>query len=127
MIDQLKEERIKILELLQEGKITPEDAEKLLTALAGDEKKAEGFVKKEKKAPFKMLRIFVDSKDGDRVRVNIPIEFSKLLKSGKFGNFNFDNVDLDIDQILEMINSGAEGEIVTVDSASGDKVIITVE
>ncbi len=130
MSDQLKEERLKILELLQEGKITPDQAEALLTALTlspRPEAPTAPTAPTLKKQQFRMLRITVDSHQGDKVRVNVPIEFAKLLKKGKFGNVNLDEFEIDIDSILDMINQGAEGEIVSVDSVDGDKVRITVE
>lgn len=122
--DQLKEERIKILDLLSKGIINAKEAETLLQAL-GEEPK-EDVKPVQKKAPFRMLRIYVDSNDGDQVRVQIPIEFAKLLKSGKFAP-HMDKSDLDIDQLIEMINTGAVGELVNIESADGDIVRIVVE
>jgi hypothetical protein len=125
--DQLKEERMKILGLLSSGIITADDAERLLSAMDRPEKSfAEQTVVTGKKAPFRMLRIYVDSKDGDVVKIQIPIEFAKLLKTGKF-NINLEKNDIDIDSILEMINAGSVGELVNIESADGDIVKIVVE
>ena len=126
--DQLKEERMKILELLSKGIVSAEDAEKLLNAMdKSDEiKRADAIVFDQKKAPFRMLKIIIDSEDGDKVRVQIPVEFAKLLKTGKF-NVNLSENDIDIDALLDMISSGIVGEIVTIDSADGDKIRIVVE
>jgi hypothetical protein len=128
--DNLKEERMKILELLTKGLITPADAEKLLTAL-GDKQSGTDEdsiqVIPAKKAPFRMLRIYVDSKDGDKVRIQVPIEFAKLLKTGKFNIDAIEDFDIDIDMLLQMINSGVIGELVNVESADGDTVKIVVE
>lgn len=126
MSDYLKEERLKILELLQEGKITPQQAESLLSALMEPAAK-ENKVEVQKKGPFRMLKICIDSKDGDKVRVNIPVEFAKLLKKGRFGNVNLDDFEIDIDSILEMVQSGLNGEIVSMDSQDGAHVKIIVE
>lgn len=125
---QLKEERMKVLDLLAKGIINSEDAEKLLSAMDRDDdvKTAEVIIPQGKKAPFRMLKIYVDSSDGDNVRIQIPIEFAKLLKTGKF-NVNLSENDIDIDALLDMINSGVVGEIVNIDSADGDKVRIVVE
>ncbi|MCK7486865.1 MAG: hypothetical protein MZU97_16220 [Bacillus subtilis] len=128
--DNLKEERMKILELLTKGLITPADAEKLLTALSNqtsenDESPIQ--VVAAKKAPFRMLRIYVDSHDGDKVRIQVPIEFAKLLKTGKFNIDAIEDFDIDIDMLLQMINSGVIGELVNVESADGDTVKIVVE
>jgi len=125
--DQLKEERLKVLELLAKGVITSDEAEKLLSAMdKTQEKFVEQMVIPTKKLPFRMLRIYVDSKDGDVVKIQIPIEFAKLLKTQKF-NVNLRENDIDIDAILEMINQGFVGEIVNVESADGDIVKIVVE
>lgn len=126
MSDYLKEERLKILELLQEGKITPQQAESLLSALMEPAAK-ENKVEVQKKGPFRMLKICIDSEDGDKVRVNIPVEFAKLLKKGRFGNVNLDDFEIDIDSILEMVQSGLNGEIVSMDSGDGAHVKIIVE
>ena len=123
--DHLKEERLKILDLLSKGVITSDQAEKLLSAMDIKATLNEEVIVK-KKAPFRMLKILIDSNDGDNVRVQIPIEFAKLLKTGKF-NVNLKQADLDIDELLEMIHSGASGELVNIQSADGDIVKIVVE
>jgi len=124
----LKDERIKVLGLLQKGLISADEAEKLLSAM--DQKdtdfKETFVVPNAKKAPFRMLRIYVDSKEGDVVKIQIPIEFAKLLKTGKF-NINLEQNDIDIDSIIDMINQGFVGELVNVESADGDIVKIVVE
>lgn len=126
--DNLKEERMKVLDLLSKGIISADEAEKLLSAVDKSDEglKAEAVLVDQKKAPFRMLKILVDSEDGDKVRVQIPVEFAKLLKTGKF-NVNLSDNDIDIDALLDMINTGVVGEIVSVDSADGDKIRIIVE
>lgn len=129
MKDQLKEERMKILEMLSKGTITAEQAETLLSAM-GDTKPAEETIRTtivDKKAPFRMLKIFVDSSEGDTVKIQLPIEFAKLLKSGKFNIDQLDDMDIDIDAIIAMVNSGAIGELVNVESSEGDVIRIVVE
>jgi hypothetical protein len=126
--DQVKEERMKILELLSKGVITADEAENLLAALGhNDQESGEDVViVNKKKAPFKMLKILVDSNDGDKVRIQIPVEFSKLLKTSKFKS-NIGDADIDIDAVLEMIAQGVDGELVNIESGDGDIVKIIVE
>lgn len=127
--DQLKQERLIILDMLSKGTIKADEAEKLLAALEGDksnEAQAVPVYGEGKKAPFRMLKILIDSNDGDVVKIQIPVEFAKLLKTGKF-NVNLQDADIDIDALLQMINSGVMGEIVNVESADGDIVRIVVE
>lgn len=128
--DQLKAERMKILELLNKGIINVDDAERLLAALGESDSKTETPFElvNQKKAPFRMLKVYVDSADGDQVRIQLPIEFAKLLKNSKFsGMESLGDIDLDIDTLIQMINAGVIGEIVNVESADGDIVRITVE
>lgn len=126
--DQLKEERMKILDLLSKGIINATEASELLSALEANQTNevVVPTVVDSKKAPFRMLKILVDSQDGDVVKIQIPVEFAKLLKTGKF-NVNLEDSDIDIDALLQMIQSGVVGEIVNIVSADGDTVRIVVE
>lgn len=127
--DQLKEERMHILQMLADGTITASDAESLLNALGSQKEDFNQeivFNKPKKGGAFKMLKILVDSEDGDKVRVQIPVEFAKLLKTAKF-NSKVEDIDIDVDAIIEMVTNGVEGEIVNIESADGDVVKIIVE
>lgn len=129
--DLLKEERKNILEMLSNGTINADEAEKLLNALSSDESDKQDFQeiiidKPRKGKAFKMLKVIIDSNDGDKVRVQIPVEFAKLLKTAKF-NSQVEGLDLDIDSIIDMVTNGVEGEIVNITSADGDVVKIFVE
>ncbi len=126
--DEMKQERMKILDLLTKGTITPEDAEKLLSAI-GDKNEQEQpeLVIPTKKAPFRMLKVYVDSADGDVVKIELPVEFAKLLKTGKFKLDSLDDMDIDLDSLIQMVNAGALGEIVNIKSADGDLVRIVIE
>ena len=129
MKDQFKEERMKILDMLSKGTITAEQADSLLSAM-GDTKPVDEPAQTtivDKKAPFRMLKIYVDSAEGDTVKIQLPIEFAKLLKSGKFNIDQLDDMDIDIDAIIAMVNSGAIGELVNVESSEGDVIRIVVE
>ena len=86
----------------------------------------------ERKDPKDMLlRITVDSADGDKVRVNLPIALVEVaMEMGMAmpqinGNEALKGVDLK--KVLEMVRLGCVGNLVEVDSADGDKVRIFVE
>lgn len=78
-----------------------------------------------------MLRIIVDSADGDKVRVNLPMALVQMaLEMGMempqiSGNEVMKNIDLR--QILELVRQGAVGNLIEVESADGDIVRIFVE
>ncbi|MEW9077078.1 SHOCT-like domain-containing protein [Terrisporobacter glycolicus] len=84
------EDKKRILKMVEEGKITAEEAIKLLDVLDSNEK-CDIVVKEEviedddffdikndgKKG--KMLFVRVKSQDGSKVKVNIPLEFIKIM------------------------------------------------
>ena len=84
-----------------------------------------------------MLRVIVDSKEGDKVRVNLPLQIVKIaLDAGASapaisvnGNGKMADAISSIDwkQVYSLIEQGLLGEIVTVDSADGDHVRVVVE
>lgn len=124
---ELKEERMKILELLSKGVISADEAEKLLAAMGTGAEEPEVVTLPKKKDQFKMLKVLVDSTDGDKVRIELPIEFAKLLKNKKLTHIDDTDLDIDVDSLIQMINAGVVGEIVNIKSADGDEIRIIVE
>jgi len=128
MYDSLKS----ILELLKDGKVEINEAIELIEALyeaEKSEKKSETFQNKETGEKKKFLRIIIDSSDGDKVRVNVPIDLIKyataFIPKNVKNEFNSQNIDLE--HIMRMVEEGFEGEITTIESADGDHVRIFVE
>jgi hypothetical protein len=123
----MSDDRLRILEMIEKKTITAAEGADLLKALDVNDKKV-SVVKS--KPSFKMFKIKVLSADGDKVNVQIPLEFAKVaLRSGK-GFMKIDQIndmDLDLDMILEMIDTGLDGKIVDVESADGDIVEIVIE
>ncbi len=126
----MNEERMSILKMLSEGKITPEEAAKLLDAV-GDT----GTPALPQNRNPKFMRVKVISADGDNVDIRVPL---KLIRTGvslsKFApgleeKLKENNID------LEKL-SGKNGEELiealqelqcNVNSANGDKVNIFCE
>lgn len=80
------------------------------------------------------MRIRVDSADGDRVRVNLPMTMVKLgLEIGvnMLPNMGGEQADMfknvDMSKLVQMVEMGMLGKLVEVESASGDTVEIVVE
>ena len=90
-------------------------------------------VEQENKKPLEkmLLKIIVNSKDGDKVKVNLPVQLIKLginiSKCMPEINGNDALKDIDFDQIFNMIENGVIGKIVEVESSDGDIVEIYVE
>ena len=86
----------------------------------------------ERKDPKDMLlRITVDSAQGDRVRVNLPIALVEASMEIGMGMPMINDVEplkgVDMKKLLELVHQGFVGNLVEVDSAEGDKVRIFVE
>ena len=90
----------------------------------------------EQRKPFDQLtmRIKINSTDGDRVRVNLPMPMIKVCMEigvnmmpnmgGEQGEM-FKNVDMS--KLVQMVEMGMIGKLVEIESAGGDTVEIVVE
>ena len=78
-----------------------------------------------------MLRITVDSADGDRVRVNVPMALVEVAMEIGMEMPQINGTDalkgVDLNKVLRLVREGLVGNLVEVDSADGDKVRIFVE
>jgi polyhydroxyalkanoate synthesis regulator phasin len=127
MSKNVSQERMQILEMVEEGKINTKDAMELLDAL---ERNTE-LIKP--KTDAKWLKIRVRTMDDNpKVNVNIPISLVeaglKLAKKfdPKLEESGRDQIDLD--EIIEAVKNGAEGKLVDVeDEENQTKVQIFVE
>lgn len=98
-----------------------------------EEKKVVELIPEEKRKDYNdlMLRICVDSTEGDKVRVNLPIPIIEaainmgLDISEMSGNNNVKNIDFT--KILDLVKKGVVGNLVEVESSDGDMVRIFVE
>ncbi len=83
----------------------------------------------ESKPKGKEIKILIDSSDGDKVRVNLPVNFAKgVIGLGrKFGGkSNLADYNVDVDALIEMLDQGHIGELVDITSKEGDRVKIVV-
>ncbi len=114
------------LDKISNSEASVEDVKKGLEE-QGEEKEP---VKVKKNLLGKMLKIQIVSNDGDKVNVQVPVKLAKLLPAfkTKLQNKNvFADADVDIEEIIEMIEQGLEGELVNIESKDGDRVRIVVE
>ncbi|MBT9134038.1 MAG: hypothetical protein DDT37_01529 [Firmicutes bacterium] len=134
----MENERLQILKLVQEGKVTPDEATKLLQALEG--KSADKSVTT---SSGKMLRIRVTESGGTKVNLNLPmsiveaaVDLGIKFVPGFVDEFvpgfvpGFVNDEklrgIDLTAVMEAIKQGLTGKIVEVDSEEA-KVEISVE
>ncbi len=117
-------EKLEILNQLENKEITAQEAEERLATLRA------------KQAPKpavkngKSLKIFIQSNDGDVVNVQVPMLFARtFLKGSKhFGKkVDLEGLDVDIEAVLDLVDSGEIGELVNIKSSDGDTVRVVIE
>jgi len=138
-----EKEKKQILVMLEQGKITAEQAEKLLKAVDIEDsetetKKSESAVRNAEKysaGAVKLkgkFKVEVQSADGDNVMITLPLMLAKLafnmMPSQKLSEIKANGVDIEqivnnIEEFIEMVDE----DIVNVESANGDKVRIYIE
>lgn len=136
----MNEEILRVLEMVSEGKITPEEGEKLLSAIG-----TEAPVKKTGRKNS-MLRVRVDVKDPDKkeqacVNVNVPLTLAKkavglmsFIPKDTKKELAEQGIDLDEINLKELIELFEDGEINeelvnvdTGDDVQGAKVRVYVD
>lgn len=123
----MNDEVMKVLKMLEEGKIDAQKAGELIEVLSTSKQNVPAL----NGNADKMLKIRVNSQNGDNVNVNIPVKFIKTLGGAIKRIPKIDGVegveDIDIQAILQAVSDGLDGKIVDVKSEKGDNVEIVVE
>lgn len=131
----MSEERKKILNMVAEGKLTPEEADRLLGALKESQEKAKYF----------RVRVYHRDKDKPKVKVDIPVgvlklaskvgaAFKGMIPEGVKVNMEGKEIALDeftpemIDKIIEEISEGGKFMLAEVtDEEKGEFVEVFIE
>ncbi len=123
------EERMKILKMIEEGKVSAEDGAKLLAALDESRKAARPPAPPGTTASGRWLRIRVTDMNSGRPKVNVNIPMGLVNVGLKMGaKFAPEVNGMDVQQITDAINSGMTGKIIDVmDQEDGEHVEIYVE
>ena len=117
----MKEEILRIMKMVEEGKITADEAMKLIEAL-GEEKEVE---------KGKFLKILIMESGDKKVSITVPLKLLNLIRKfipeskmqAKVGNR-----EVNIVELLDSLGDELKGELVNIeDEESGDKVKIWVE
>ena len=122
------EERMRILRMIQEGKITAEEGAKLLAALRESRKETRppGTPGRFNKG---WLRVRVTDMATNRPKVNVNLPLSLMDAGLKIGaQYAPELAGIDLSQFIEDIKGGAQGKIIDViDEEDGEHVEIFVE
>jgi hypothetical protein len=122
------EERMQILNMVAEGKITAEEGAKLLGALEPERKKEARLATESPSAP-RWFRVRVTDLETGKNKVNVNLPMSLVDVGTRMGaRFAPELEDMDFRDIIEQVKSGAQGKIVEVeDLEGGERVEIYVE
>ena len=132
------EEKTRILNMVQDGKLSAEDALQLLEALESsssdqEDEKYELIPSYNGDRKARWLKILVTDQSGKKkVNLKVPLALVRWgLRMGGKVNFGNDSLkDLDLENVLtkEMLNDGVPGVLVDVeDDDNGERVLITLE
>jgi hypothetical protein len=120
------EERVKILNMIQEGKLTPEDGLRLLEALD----------KPPAAKPFppitgqaRWLRVHITDVNTGKTRVNVRLPVTVLNTGIKMGaRFSTEIGQMEMNQVMEAIRNGEIGKILDIiDDEDGEHIQILLE
>lgn len=112
-------ERRRILEMVKEGKITPEEGERLLDEL-----------ERAPRGPARLIRVRLESPSGHKMQFSLPVPLASslvgLVPADARERLRTRGVDLE--QVLRAVQEGAAaGPVVDIREPSGASVEIIVE
>lgn len=121
------EERLRVLQMVEDGKITPEEATALLRALGKGQGAGPRVTRPDTENRFLRIRVTDMASGTGKVNVTIPLGLvSAGLRIAE--RFAPEAEGIDMKELEEAIISGAEGKIVEVmDSEDNERVEIYVE
>jgi len=120
----MNEERMRILKMLQEGKITVDEATELIKAMEASQ--SEESILAEGKP--KWLKVRVSSGDSEKVSVNLPLSLARVAL--KFipqqAKGQMEEQGIDIDALLSAVTETKIGKLVEVEDGE-DHVSVWIE
>jgi hypothetical protein len=119
------EERLKILKMIEEGKVSAEEGAKLLAALTSGNRPTGGITA----SGAKWLRVRVTDVNSGRSKATVQIPLTLMEAGMKIGAHFAPEIDgVNMDQLMVALRSGMTGKIIDVtDDEDGEHVEIFVE
>ena len=119
------EERMKILKMIEEGKVSAEEGAKLLAALASANRPTGGL----SASGAKWLRVRVTEVNSGRSKATVQIPISLMEAGMKIGaHFAPEVAGVDMNEVMTALRAGMTGKIIdAMDEEDGEHVEIYVE
>ncbi len=123
------EERMKILKMVEEGKISAEEGAKLLAALQQAQRASAGDASGRRGGPSRWLRIRVTDLSTGRSKAAVQIPIGLIDAGMKIGAHFAPEVEgVDMGNVMNAVRAGVTGKIIDVtDDEDGERVEIYVE
>lgn len=123
------EERMKILKMISDGKITAEEGARLLSALKDNRKTVRGGVAVSRGTERGTLRVRVTDTVTGKTKVNINLPIGLVEAAMRIGTQYAPELgQLDMSQIISEIKAGTTGKIIEAnDEEDGEHVEIFIE
>lgn len=116
----MNEEVKSILKMVESGKISVEEGEKLISSLNNKTTLVQNYTPQNKK--FIRIEVYSNEEDETKVKVNFPLNLAKsMLKLNSIRSqitLNADDINIDFDEIIRLIENDATGELVNIESNS---------
>jgi len=141
----MTDEKLKILEMVKDGTISPEEALDLIQAIessgrspmsfsspaddsdTGSDETPEGSEGKPKKKPRYLYIKVDDQESGKKVNIRVPIALAKF--AGKFipkharHEMHAHGIELDLEGLMDVLEKEGEQNLVEIDDEDGRKVV----
>lgn len=123
------EERMQILKMIEEGKISAADGAELLRALSKEKNSSTVTEPLRGASQPRWFRVRVTDTTSGRNKVNVNIPFGLVNVGLKMGaRFAPEMEGVDFDELMEAVRSGKQGKVLDVtDEEGGERVEIFVE
>lgn len=123
------EERLKILRMLEEGKITADQAVKLMDALGPSPRAAVDHTQAHAaRKTTRWFRVRVTEMATGKVLVDVRLPVTLVSAGAKLGaHFSPDVTGLDMETIMKLIHSGASGRVFEAEQRQNEKVEVFIE
>ncbi len=116
------EERLKILDMIREGKLKADEGARLLQALQQSAKRAE------KLRDPRWLRVRVIDLQTERLKVNVNLPMSVVNVGLKLGARFVPDADVDFAAVLQAIREGQVGKVLElINHEEGERIEVWVE
>lgn len=124
----IQEEKLAVLKMIEDGKITAQEGLELMEALKHSTTTPSFSKEPAQPSSMKMLRIRVrEGQDKTKVNVNIPLPLVKvgldIAKNVKIGEHQDLLSKIDMDEIIALIETGAQGKLVEIEDVESDTMV----